>query len=107
MANGNVAQVDSTIKLQTDPPYNTSEEINDIRASMARHCCFSDYSEIVSDAYARKLREVIIPHLLAQLDHNDLEAIQRLCEGMVIHPAQPWVLEHARTCYEAKVARAI
>ena len=37
---------------------------------------------------------------------NDLEAIKRLCEGMVIHPVRPWVFSYGKKCYEALVAQA-
>lgn len=108
MANGNVAQdgkVDNR-KHARRMCCNTSEQIDKIRAEMARRCCFGDYSQIVSDEYAQRLREEFIPQLLAQLDYSDLEAVRRLCEGMAAHPTQPWVFEFARSEFDAKMARA-
>jgi len=103
MANGNVAQskvVDNLICM------NSESDINAIRAEMAQHCCYGDYAHLVNDEYARKLREEFIPQLLAQLDHSDLEAVRRLCEGLATHPVKPWVIKHAERCFDIKMAMA-
>jgi hypothetical protein len=103
MANGNVAQskvVDNLICL------NSESDINGIRARLSEIFCYGDYSQIVSDEYARRLREEFIPELLAQLDYNDLEAVRRLCEGMATHSVKPWVIDHAGACFEVKLAEA-
>lgn len=85
---------------------NSASEIDDIRRTMAKHCCFGDYRHLVSDEYEQRLREEFIPRLLAQMDFCDLEALHRLAEGMVIHQAEPWVFEFAKSCFDARLAQA-